>query len=347
MNTKPFLFLAAAGSCAVGLFACNVFDEALYLAAEDGGSGDADASMFEVVLADRCSPDAPMLLSQQDELVVSTLNLTNRVSEVQACTGTTAIGAEGFFGIEMQQGEKWHFHVTALETDGDPVLYILDAACDERACGDGEAIDSCGEQDEHLSYIAPSTGTFFIGVDDAGDRSGTYELLPIRATCGDLNREHSETCDDGNTESGDGCSSACRAEIASGGVEMEPNDDPADANILLMGEGTSTVDLNIASTCDGDSFSVVVPAGGSVTAQLTLRGGTACTAGVHGFEADFVAPNTQRVLGTVTPAVGSCPEFAGEAFTTGLDAGEYYIRIRPTSLERLTEYSLTVTVAGP
>ena len=42
------------------------------------------------------------------------------------------------------------------------------------------------------------------------------------AVCGDDARTGNEECDDGNTDSGDGCSSNCRLEAACGNGRLEP-----------------------------------------------------------------------------------------------------------------------------
>ncbi|HEY0481676.1 MAG TPA: DUF4215 domain-containing protein [Kofleriaceae bacterium] len=46
---------------------------------------------------------------------------------------------------------------------------------------------------------------------------------PARAVCGNGTVEAGEQCDDGNTRSGDGCSSRCLTEVASGPITIDPS----------------------------------------------------------------------------------------------------------------------------
>jgi len=51
------------------------------------------------------------------------------------------------------------------------------------------------------------TGSYVIGFDSAGN-------IVCSAICGNGVLDAGEACDDGNTEAGDGCSPACRSEVA-------------------------------------------------------------------------------------------------------------------------------------
>src|SRR5690606_26286480 len=67
---------------------------------------------------------------------------------------------------------------------------------------------------------------------DAAERPQTrVRVRELR--CGDGVVVEPEACDDGNTTSGDGCSSTCQLEGVA--TEFEPNDTAAEANALPVG----------------------------------------------------------------------------------------------------------------
>jgi hypothetical protein len=321
---------------------CDVFDRSLYMGAADGGNSDL------VQLADRCNAAPPLVESRSTEFTVDTTALTNRVSDVSSCAGRSAPGNDGFFAVDMMAGERWHFHVKSLASDGDPLLYILGTGCDERTCQPGDASNECGAQDEHLSYRAPATGRYTVGVDDANPRGGRYTVLAIRPTCNGVALEHSEACDDDNET----CTDDCYRIVGDGEGEREPNSQPLDANILEIGAGGSaTVTGDIGSECDLASFRVTVPeGGGAIGASLLPRGQAACTPTAPPAFLELVDRNMRTTLGHGgSPAIGTCPliDEAVQAFAQDLAAGDYFLRLSAPGFAETTPYpfSLTVRVA--
>ena len=211
MRTTSILTLAMA------LGGCDYFPEELLdgATADDGGTGDAGEAF---VLADTCLGDVPMLTSALSDVTVDLSTLDDDISDIGFCTGADAPGNDGFFGVEMAAGDKWHFHLRTTSGGGlNPAIYVLDSTCDSRRCMAGDAIDICGVgRDEHLSFVAPQDGTYFVGIDSRISGSASYQLVAVQPVCGDGVVEHSETCDDRNTDDGDGCDSLCRAELNSG-----------------------------------------------------------------------------------------------------------------------------------
>ena len=323
------------------LAGCNVIDPSL-LEATDAGGGTG------FTLADQCT-SAALITSQSEEITVNTAGLTDQIRGVQACAGTSAPGRDGFFRVLMGDGEKWHFHATSDSAQGDPIIYILDSACDERACGEGDAINACSAQDEHMSFVAPRTGMFVVALDDANpDFGGSYSLLPILPVCGDGVKEHSETCDD-DTPS---CDEFCRFIVTNGGSEAEPNSDPPDANVLsLTGPGTISVRADVSNECDLASFAVEVPDGGSISATILPTGATDCPATAPAMGLELIDEDLVSVLiPRGNPGIGVCPSIDGttNAFARGLTGGTYYLRVSAPGFDQaLYRYNLTVTVAGP
>jgi hypothetical protein len=330
-----FLIWLAAG--------CDVFDPALYMRV-DGGGGDSGGAPL---LADRCSSSAPLIESQSAVFLVDTSAFSDNVTDVASCTGRQARGFEGFFALDMMQDERWHVHVKSLAADGDPIIYILETDCDDRGCQPGEGVDSCSLVDEHLTFVAPRNARYIVGIDDANARGGQYEVLPIAPSCGNDIKEHSETCEVGDAN----CTADCRGQLSNNGMEQEPNNDPPDANILMLGgPGTIQVNGDIASECDLGSFQFEVPMNGSVTASVFPIGMAACTATAPAVRLELIGSDGRVPRGSSgAGGIGMCPELtAAHPFTTNLPAGTYYVRLSaPDFAEtRPYQFTLTVTVSG-
>ncbi|MDB4961277.1 MAG: Multiple EGF-like-domain protein 3 precursor [Myxococcales bacterium] len=133
------------------------------------------------------------------------------------------------------------------------------------------------------------------GGDDGGE---------VNATCGDSTREGAEQCDDGNTASGDGCSSACTTEIAmtcgdssTTGTEQcdDGNTTDGDGCSAMCQTETPTEDcgngmLDGSEGCDdGD-----ITAGDGCSAACAVETGYTCVG----------EPSVCTM--TVTPADGTC-----------------------------------------
>jgi cysteine-rich repeat protein len=72
--------------------------------------------------------------------------------------------------------------------------------------------------------------------------------------CGDGIVEGAETCDDGNTTSGDGCDANCQAEFCGDGIVNDaPNEACDDGDTIDNGEGGCLADCSGIQTC-GDGF---------------------------------------------------------------------------------------------
>lgn len=101
----------------------------------------------------------------------------------------------------------------------------------------------------------------------AGDACGVAAASP--PVCGDRRVEAPETCDDGNTTSGDGCSSTCRLEPAvipptvlaglrvSGDTQIVPPD-PVKTMMLRDGRDRTTASLKVCIGATGAVTSVAV-----------------------------------------------------------------------------------------
>ncbi len=302
-------------------------------------------------LADTCQGDVPMLSPRTEFLDIDTSSLANDISDIGSCTGSDAPGNDGFFAVEMVAGEKWHFHVRTLNDEADPSLYVL-RSCDARTCQAGDAIDVCDAgSDEHLSFVAPAPGRYIIGVDARVSGGAAYQLLPVRPVCGNGGMpEHSETCDDGNVNSGDGCDESCLAELStSASEEVEPNDEFTAANRAMMpSNGQLDVTGRLGGRCDLDMYAVDVAEGQEIRATMLDRGGTPCPNDAPRFDMQLFAPDGVSSLGSGRPRAGnSCPAIFEESFARGLSAGRYYVRITTGESERPFDYQLRLNIDDP
>jgi len=301
---------------------CDLFPPELYLA--DGGGSDASGPPI-VAMADECSAELPAL---EQEVVNAPLDLSARSDAFDgALCGLDAPGNDAFFAIPMEAGEKWHVHLHARASLGfDPVVAILDG------CGScAAAMDHCGiDQEEHLTFVAPAADTYVVAVDGRLSGSGVYDLLVAQPVCGDGGvPEHSETCDDGNTLDGDGCDSRCRAELASGASEVEPNDDPTSANVLTV---PTTVRGYIGGRCDRDYFAFS-HAGGPFVVGLGAQGG-GC--GAPSVTLELLDENG-AVLATGLPEEGRCARLEASP-----PAGALFVRIDADPTANAFQYELSI-----
>ena len=317
MRTRSALL---AGFAVLSLASCRVFDESLL-----NETGEPLSDLGEDCIGD----DVPEFESLNMFVSADTTPLTNDRHEL-SCVGGNVRGNDGFFKVRMSRGKKWHFHVKVpADSEVDPAVYVLDSGCQDSVCQRGWGLNECvSGQDEHFSFFPPRDGTFLVGVDAVERGGAAYEVLAVEPVCGANGKEHSETCDDENTDSGDGCDEQCRAELTESlPAEQEPNDEPlANANVLLMDEGT-TLEVTglLGGKCDFDSFLLAVPEGGSVHAAMRASGGGECSIALR---LQLIDTNGFTTLRTVETEPGTCPAFeAGDEAVAGLDAGNYFVRV--------------------
>ncbi len=331
-------------ACVLGsglLLHCDYFPESLLDGSVENDAPDGSVAAF--ALAETCVGDVPMVTDDLDNVPIDLTTLSDDISDIGFCTGADAPGNDGFFGVQMEAGEKWHFHLRTVSEDmRNPAIYVLDSSCDSRRCMAGDAIDVCGEgRDEHLSFVAPRAGLYYVGIDSRVVGGAMYQLVALRPVCGNDDVEHSETCDDGNTESGDGCDATCRHELPhpmTGMAEAEPNDDPTGANRIVAGTGNVTGRLG--GRCDTDLFSFDVEEGTNVNVALRGAGGVACPVGTPTFSLQLLAANaTSLVAAGNVPDGENCPVLTA----TGLTAGTYYVSVTTDENERPFDYTLAVT----
>ncbi|MEO0324800.1 MAG: PPC domain-containing protein [Myxococcota bacterium] len=357
MNRHLFLFALLP---AVALAGCTIADSGpLDDVIAAAGSGDLGMDMTDtpdmsdppdmrtgMEAVDRCGDDSAFVISQTiEQLRVDTRELQNRENPPCAPSG----GRDGFFALDVQAGEYWHFHLAvdpsvAGQEDLNPVLYLLQEDCDERRCDASRLSNACevapggatSFRDEHFAFIPSAAGRWYIGIDDEGaNAGGVYVLDAIRPSCGDGERDHGESC-----EGEEFCNLDCRFRLNamnSNEGQNEPNDNREEANALeltpLAGEAPGTLGIEItgdvgpsAQTCDyPDVFTFDVPAGGQVEVDALERDGSDCSgASPDDFAFDlFLEDATGSLRSSRDVDENGCPQVD----VSSLEAGRYFVRL--------------------
>ncbi len=246
--------------------ACNVADPSFYEAlASDAGrdTGTPDAAddatpdatpdanepdaMVEQLAVDECGDDAiHTITTLPTEIEVDTRPFRNRVNNLRGCA-VDVPGPDAFIAINLEVGKYYHLHLSRIEGDIDPTLYLLDSACDP-VCGALELVANycTGTGDEHFGFEAQSSGLFYIGVDDRNDSGGgVFSLDVYNPECGDGTREHGENCD-----GEENCSSDCR--LLLGAESLQTRAAPINAREAnLFSETLTTGGFEIQGTVGG------------------------------------------------------------------------------------------------
>lgn len=333
------------------------FDPALYMGGTDAGI-DAPMEMLDAPADDVPPIDGGFTLTYGDECTglavsnipmgvsafpINTLSSNDTFRALDECVGADTPGNDVFVAVSAMAGERWHFHVRpSVDSNVNAVLYLLNG-CNEMNCSPDRSVNACGQnQFEHLSVVAPTTGTFTLGIDttSTGGFSGNLEIY--RPICGNGGGapEHSEGCDDGNTMSGDGCDSLCRVELdADARTEMGANDDHFSANHVLDADG-ATVLGSIGAGCDVDFYAVDVAAGQTMTAVISRRGSGACQATAPEVRLSILDDDGYTELEVVDPSE-QCPTLA----RTFASAGTYFVRLTAPDGGASWDYDLDIDLS--
>ncbi len=194
---------------------------------------------------------------------------------------------------------------------------------------------------EEISFGVTQGETYFLVVDGtAGNEFGPFTMnVRLRPPgCGDGIKSGSEACDDGNTTSGDGCSSTCTLETLGGidscaGFSMSLSGSGVEPRRGVVTVDTTTLAPNHGGSCGGSGKDAVVvvtpPIDGKLTAKLTgfehhavLYARTTCT---------DPKSEPQQLLSFPLPACDNdypSPESAMREVTIAVKAGTpYYLFI--------------------
>ncbi|MBZ0121843.1 MAG: hypothetical protein K8H88_32925 [Sandaracinaceae bacterium] len=355
MRTATLLVLVL--SLPLATSGCFVVSDAHLQSLRQDGGTQVDGGPPAPQLDDRCGAASPRLVLGTTllGLQIDTTTLTNQVTS--SCGISPSAGNDAFLAIESTAGQYWHFHVQADPAFPDsatrrPILYLLSGAggsCDARDCT--FVADQCDENgEEHFGFEAPSTGRFFLGIDDAAAGGGHYLLHVIQPSCGDGNPEHGQYCDDGNDVLGDGCTPTCLHELSMDAPnEREPNDNFREANFLIMpaaNELDVSGDVGGAGAClYPDTFAINVQAGARVEVDVIESDGTVCDVPSLSAAYDLALLNSDGdvVVSGMTNATTGCKEIRTAALSR---QGQYYVSVRPEmESDRSQQYTLRIRIA--
>jgi len=278
-------------------------------------------------------------------------------------TANTINGYDGAFGAIQPVGDQDYFsfdvtvpgsNVRIETTNGyggcptgfDSVIYLYSSNNQLIVSDDEGGADSCSLISPQLNVEATSlpVGKYRVRVEDY-QNNGTQAsyVLKVKVTapgCGDFIRTDPEQCDDGNTMSGDGCSSTC---IAESPWEAESNDTQATATPLWG--GTTKFHAAIDPAGDVDYFSFTLPMGKNpLLATHDIGDANACgyDTEITLFDAAGSMIATDDDLG-----VNSCSLLSGADYpaVNNLPAGTYYVRVNEYNNDStIGSYQLDLTL---
>jgi cysteine-rich repeat protein len=153
--------------------------------------------------------------------------------------------------------------------------------------------------------------------------SATCDIIPV---CGDGSVSGAEQCDDGNTTSGDGCSSTCEIEGVTN--ETEPNNTVAEANLVPALTGNALIGSSIGVVGDKDIFKLDV-ATTSVIRFETFEGLNADCPNILTTLRLLNAAGSEIKIDTPPDAVASGIKNCA-ALVVRLDPAAYYIQVERT-----------------
>ena len=193
-------------------------------------------------------------------------------------------------------------------------------------------------------------GTYYVHVESSSLSVIPFYVLDISLkapACGDgiVQVASGEQCDDGNTTSGDGCSSTCKIESGSYVNETEPNGTQATGN-NLDGHAGGVGQLNPAGDVDWYTVDVTV-AGSSITAEIG-DGFNGCPLGFDSQLSLFDPAMTQLAI-DLGSGVSPCSRIAPQMYpaASALPVGKYALKVDRLSSQVQPYYVLKVKVAPP
>lgn len=117
------------------------------------------------------------------------------------------------------------------------------------------AIDVSGTSEHDYAYDSLiSNNTLYLAgfYDSPSNNEDVYlSAYSLAASCGDGVVESIEACDDGNTVSGDGCSSTCESEVDADGDGFYASEDCNDNDSAINPDAVEVCGDNIDNNCDG------------------------------------------------------------------------------------------------
>jgi cysteine-rich repeat protein len=226
--------------------------------------------------------------------------------------------------------------------DGCPgalTLRLRDSAGTQLSSDTGDGPAGCGRITPGGDAAARNlaAGTYYLEV--SGAAAVAWYVIDARVVpngCGDLYLVTGETCDDGNTVSGDGCSSTCALED----TEVEPNNTFGQA-MTVVGP-SRMIGGSISPAGESDWYAVDVAAGGSIHVAVHNGGPDQC--GSIDPDVEVFQPNgTTSIAQDDLDGQGYCPVLYRYELWN-LAAGRYLILVNGFDPADTFSYVLSVQV---
>jgi cysteine-rich repeat protein len=286
--------------------------------------------------ADPCGTDAVLAAPDPSTQMADTTSHPGKLDS--KCSSSSGTGPNLVYQVKAATAG-----VLAIDLESDVDLGVSART----SCADATTEVACidhfvsGSFEQHLVVPCTAGQVVFIvvggyGPTDAGDFTLSIKSRPI--VCGDGFRDPGEQCDDGNTASGDGCSSTCQLEP----TETEPNNTVAQANAY---SSPWYAQLSPAGDVDVVSVQVTSPPAGITATLSDFNNGYDCEAGTMEAVLQIIGPDGTTMLAHqdfgLTDACGSVSVVAEQA-------GTYYVTVAASmqSASPTFPYKLDVTAAA-
>ncbi len=289
--------------------------------------------------------EATSVLISVRAFIAKDVNTSSTSPMVLAGDGT------GVAGRISVQGESDWFLVSVADGQGivahtecvvDSIITVYDSQLNVVARNDDGGTG--GQFCSSLAVGDLEAGDYLVEVSPYNTSVGDYVVfIEVRdPECGNGLEETriGESCDDGNLDSGDGCSATCSFE---GELEREPNDTLAEANPMAL-----PVFLRGALMAgDADWYAIAVPAGHYLEVSVTSPGPAGCAPGNRPTLSLFDASEGWLASGQPTPGVCELIGPTTSTTTVQMPAGTYYVRVMGTDPADLPRYHLFAATIAP
>jgi hypothetical protein len=323
---------------------------------DDGAGGDGPPP---IELSEECEPgtDYFPLDGAGERIVIDTRELRDNVNQQRglSCTGKPAPGADGFFAIEVEFGDTWHFHLSPDQEFFDdtgiarnPVLYVLDETCDIRNCPRGH--DICERNsDEHFTYTSTDRNptTVHVGIDDRFEGGGVYTLQAIKVDCELDEVQHGKACVLGS----DDCDDRCRS-LLDPRNPIETTVSHAEftsANVIRFPDGESSVSIQGGiGGCEPDFYALEVSDGARIEAALLTDDEEPCPEDAEPVLLELFDSGLRLLEDAEPSSAEACPSLVSDE----LDEGEYFLKLSKVEVPedgsvQSSDYSFLVEVVEP
>ncbi len=242
------------------------------------GDGCANDCTLEPAGAEDTCPGEVLTLTQQGpnwvgSVYSGTANLTTGMS----ATGCTSAGADAVFAITAPMDGV--LQATLPQAVFNASLYARDT-CVTTGTPLVCANDNAGAGLESIAFPVASGMTYYVVVDTTATSQPTgpftLDIQIVPPGCGDGFVTVGEVCDDGNTDTGDGCAPDCSLETLAGndvcpGYAIDLVGVGSDPRTFVITNDTTPLVSNYAGSCGGSSREAVYAVTSDISGNLVAK----------------------------------------------------------------------------